>query len=272
MQGGREVQTDTATLNINAYRQPGRMDLQRCLKILELDSPGSIENAKKAYRDLVRVWHPDRFQGNPRLKQKAEKKLREINLAFNFLHEYLAATSDRKTAPSTGTESHLGTGARPANRALRQTNHSRYPETYGSGSLSSAAYAGKTVSRPPSLGRFVLVALFLIAVFISALAVYFITKTDNVTSKARGVASETMENILHKLGQDESIPKKRSSARGFMQDKKSGGRMAQFEIHLDSSSIIMTDMWWEEGEMIMYQVDGGTMGIERSRVKKIIKR
>jgi len=31
-------------------------------------------------------------------------------------------------------------------------------------------------------------------------------------------------------------------------------------------------MWWEEGDMIMYKIDGGTMGIERSRVKKIVKR
>ena len=46
----------------------------------------------------------------------------------------------------------------------------------------------------------------------------------------------------------------------------------KFEIHLDSGSIIMTETWWEENDMIMYKVDGGSMGIERSRVKKIVKR
>ncbi len=248
------------------------MNLQRCLKILELESPGSIEDAKKAYRDLVRVWHPDRFQGNARLKQKAEKKLREINLAFNFLREYLEANPVRKTAPSTSTKSHSLTGTRPADHAARQTSHNRPVNTYGAKPVSSAAYAGKTARRPPSYGRFVLVALFLIAVFISALVVYFITHTDDITSKARGVASETMENILHKLEQDGSIERDKSAPKGFIRDNKSDQRMAQFEIHLDSSSIIMTDMWWEEGEMIMYRVEGGTMGIERSRVKKIIKR
>jgi hypothetical protein len=248
------------------------MNLQRCLKILELESPGSFENAKKAYRDLVRVWHPDRFEGNPRLKQKAEKKLREINLAFNFLREYLAANPARKTAPSTRTKSHSLTGTRPANHAAGLTSQNTRANTYGAKPVSSVSYAGKTVPRPPSLSRFVLVALFLIAVFISALAVYFITNADNITSKARGVASETMENILDKLEQDGSVHRDKSATKGFIQDKNSDNRMAQFEIHLDSSSIIMTDLWWEEGEMIMYRVDGGTMGIERSRVKKIIKR
>ena len=248
------------------------MNLQRCLKILELESPGSIEEAKKAYRDLVRVWHPDRFEGNPRLKQKAEKKLREINLAFNFLREYLQANPASKTPASTSTKSHSVPRTRPVNRAAGQLSQNTPANSYGAKPVSSVSYAGKTVPRSPSFGRFVLVALFLIVVFISALAVYFITITDDITSKARGVASETMENILDKLEQDGNIQKDRSATKSFIQDKNSNNRMAQFEIHLDSSSIIMTDMWWEEGKMIMYRVDGGTMGIERSRVKKIIKR
>ena len=248
------------------------MNLQRSLKILELESPGSIEDAKKAYRDLVRVWHPDRFQGNPRLKQKAEKKLREINLAFNFLLEYLEANPARRTAPSTSTKTNSLTGTRPAKQAAGQASQNTRANTHRANPVSSVSYTVKTVPRPPSFGRFVLVALFLVAVFISALAVYFITHTDEITSKARGVASETMENILDKLDQDGSIQRDKSASKGFIRDKNSDNRMAQFEIHLNSSSIIMTDMWWEEGEMIMYQVDGGTMGIERSRVKKIIKR
>ena len=65
------------------------MNLQRCLKILELDTIGSLQEARQAYKDLVRVWHPDRFQSTPRLKQKADKKLREINLAYNYLRSYI---------------------------------------------------------------------------------------------------------------------------------------------------------------------------------------
>ena len=82
------------------------MNLQQCLKILELENPGSLQDAKRAYRDLVRVWHPDRYQGNPRLQHKAEQKLSEINLAFTYLSDYLesrhtAQADSAKTTPPT---------------------------------------------------------------------------------------------------------------------------------------------------------------------------
>ena len=33
-----------------------------------------LRQVKDAYRDLVKVWHPDRFENNPRLKKKATEK------------------------------------------------------------------------------------------------------------------------------------------------------------------------------------------------------
>lgn len=51
-----------------------------------------MEELKKAYRDLVKVWHPDRFGGNPGLQRKAQEKLKEINLAYERLQS-------RSTAP-----------------------------------------------------------------------------------------------------------------------------------------------------------------------------
>jgi hypothetical protein len=254
------------------------MNLQRCLKILELENPGSIEDAKRAYRDLVRVWHPDRFPGNTRLKQKAEQKLREINLAFNYLREYLESNRARETASPINTPSKSSSEIKPASHAARQASHNTHTNTHAMVGThdtkpgSSAACARKSAAGTTSLGRFVLITVFLIAVFISALAVYFITTTDDITSKARGVASETVESILNKLEQDKTIQKNKPSTNGIFQDKKSNNSTTEIELHLDSGSIIMTDMWWEEGEMIMYRVDGGTMGIERSRVKKIVKR
>ncbi len=69
------------------------MNLQQSLKILELETTTTLREAKRAYKDLVRVWHPDRFQNTPRLKQKADEKLMEINLAFNYLRDYLEIKS-----------------------------------------------------------------------------------------------------------------------------------------------------------------------------------
>ena len=45
-------------------------------------SPGEL---KAAYRDLIKVWHPDRFGHDPRLKEKAQEKLKEINEAYEEL-------------------------------------------------------------------------------------------------------------------------------------------------------------------------------------------
>ena len=42
---------------------------------------------KQAYRDLVEIWHPDRFTHNERLRQKAEEQLKEINSAYDRLKQ-----------------------------------------------------------------------------------------------------------------------------------------------------------------------------------------
>jgi hypothetical protein len=55
-----------------------------CYRILELPPGASTEDVKQVYRDLVRVWHPDRFS-DERLRQIAEQKLKEVNLAYESL-------------------------------------------------------------------------------------------------------------------------------------------------------------------------------------------
>lgn len=59
------------------------------LDVLALRPGASAVEIKGAYRDLVKVWHPDRFGSDPRLREKAEDKLKQINEA------YLVLQSDR---------------------------------------------------------------------------------------------------------------------------------------------------------------------------------
>ena len=49
------------------------MDIKRCYEILELEPTASVKDLKQAYKDIVNVWHPDRFSHSTRLKKKAEK-------------------------------------------------------------------------------------------------------------------------------------------------------------------------------------------------------
>lgn len=71
------------------------MDIRRSLEILELDHEPGLDEAKQAYKDLVNVWHPDRFNENPRLRERAEKKLKEVNLAYETVETYLISKETR---------------------------------------------------------------------------------------------------------------------------------------------------------------------------------
>ena len=69
------------------------MNIERCFQVLEIDRHASMAEAKQAYKDVVNVWHPDRFSDNPRLRAKAEKKLKEINAAYEMVQSLLGSPS-----------------------------------------------------------------------------------------------------------------------------------------------------------------------------------
>lgn len=54
-------------------------------EVLGVSRGVSRQELKAAYRDLTKVWHPDRFTHDPRLQQKAQEKLKEINDAYEQL-------------------------------------------------------------------------------------------------------------------------------------------------------------------------------------------
>lgn len=78
-------------------------DINRYFEILGLKPGASLDEVKEAYKDLVKVWHPDRFAHDPKLQQKAQEKLKEINEAYqkiqdflNNLYKYQQATGTNK--------------------------------------------------------------------------------------------------------------------------------------------------------------------------------
>ena len=62
--------------------------------MLELEPGASAEAVRAAYRDLVKVWHPDRFTHDAELQRKAQDRLREINLAYERLQEAQGSGSE----------------------------------------------------------------------------------------------------------------------------------------------------------------------------------
>jgi DnaJ domain. len=53
-------------------------------KVLGVKPGASYDEIKKAYRELVKKYHPDRYRDNP-LADLAEEKMREINEAYEYL-------------------------------------------------------------------------------------------------------------------------------------------------------------------------------------------
>ncbi|MBW2708493.1 MAG: DnaJ domain-containing protein [Deltaproteobacteria bacterium] len=92
------------------------MDIRRSFKILEIGADATEDEARQAYKDLVAVWHPDRFSHNPRLMKKAEEKLKEANLAFETVQTFFATGGKQAGGGETGVSktelaAELGTGA-----------------------------------------------------------------------------------------------------------------------------------------------------------------
>lgn len=55
--------------------------------VLDLPRNASRVEIDDAYRLLVRVWHPDRFNHSPELQSATEAKLKRINEAYAVLTE-----------------------------------------------------------------------------------------------------------------------------------------------------------------------------------------
>jgi curved DNA-binding protein CbpA len=66
--------------------------IREAFDVLGLRPGAPSSEIKEAYRDLVKVWHPDRFGSDPRLRQRAEVKLKEINEATLWLRLISAGT------------------------------------------------------------------------------------------------------------------------------------------------------------------------------------
>lgn len=73
-------------------------ELHNYYNLLGLSPGASSEELKTAHRDLAKVWHPDRFPHDPRLQEKAQEKLKEINRAYDRLR---SGNARRQTEPST---------------------------------------------------------------------------------------------------------------------------------------------------------------------------
>jgi curved DNA-binding protein CbpA len=71
--------------------------MDKFFEILELSPDASWDDVKKSYRELAQVWHPDKHQNaNDSLRERAHKKLTEINDAYRGLDSFFQEQHRRK--------------------------------------------------------------------------------------------------------------------------------------------------------------------------------
>ena len=58
------------------------------LRELDLGEDATAAEIREAYRDLAKVWHPDRFPNDARMQGKATDKLRRIIEAYEYLQTH----------------------------------------------------------------------------------------------------------------------------------------------------------------------------------------
>lgn len=70
--------------------------LDEAYRTLDLQPGASDHEVRRAWRELTKVWHPDRFGSDPALRRRAEEKQKEINEAYEAIR---AAAGGRSRWP-----------------------------------------------------------------------------------------------------------------------------------------------------------------------------
>lgn len=132
-------------------------EIDRCYRVLGLEPGASLEEVNQAYKDLAFIWHPDRIpKDNPRLQQKAQDKLKEINHARDQLRslQKQSRVASPQNAPSptyaSQTRSQPPSQPPPPRQSTTQRSYSRpspFPDMTG------ADFAGADLSEKDLSGR-----------------------------------------------------------------------------------------------------------------------
>lgn len=146
------------------------MRLDDGYRLLDLDPSASDEDVKRACRDLTKVWHPDRFGGDPRLRQKAEEKLKTILEACETIRA-------ARAGGVAGTPQGSGHGQRDEGPAPFETGGdgpSRVRRYRTRALLAAAAAVFLLLRRPTPAGLAIAVALL-------GLSAYFVARMRSAT-------------------------------------------------------------------------------------------
>jgi DnaJ domain len=262
------------------------MELEECFELFDLDRSCTPEQVRQAHRDLAHVWHPDRFGDNPRLRRKAEDKLKEINAAYDRIMRAIASYPPPAASRSESTAhrdvpidfGRLGLSASDAGPSAPEEDKPHKFEDV----LRAKQYRPRR-SVGVSVGKYLMIGFIGALVAATVIILNFLSKFDPESSNttmppASSELRKTMRNF-EKTPADSQQSATTHSSRAPSGPAKLPAiepvpqKPAQYyEIRLKSGTVILTDDWWEDEDMIMYRINHGTMGIERRNVESIVRR
>lgn len=112
-------------------------------RVLNLEPAATQEEVTQAYRDLIRIWDPQRFANSPRLEMMAEEKLKEVIEAYRAL---VPPASAEPAAPA----AKPGEGTTPGSAAPAGAPASQaYPDPFASPRPFFAAGVTEAPAEPP---------------------------------------------------------------------------------------------------------------------------
>ncbi len=150
------------------------MRLDDGYRLLDLDPAASDEEVKRTCRDLTKVWHPDRFGNDPRLRQKAEEKLKAILEAYETIRSARAGG----TAPSRPERREDARDEGPSPVATGSDGASGI-HRHGTRALVAAAVAVFLLLRRPTPTGLV------IAVVLLGLSAYFVSRMRSASRESQ---------------------------------------------------------------------------------------
>jgi DnaJ-class molecular chaperone len=77
-------------------------------KLLNVNDAAELQELKTVYRNLIKTWHPDKFQHSAELRVEAEEKSKQIIEAYHFLVSISPETRDQSFAEYTLTTTTSG--------------------------------------------------------------------------------------------------------------------------------------------------------------------
>ena len=129
-------------------------DLNQCYKVLGLEPGASLDEVNQAYKDLAFIWHPDRVpEGNQRLRQKAQEKLKEINHARDQLRSNRASEKTQKPQQERSPNPPKTNAYSQQKRPHYQSSQSHYRPPTPPPDLSGADFRGADLKEKDLSGR-----------------------------------------------------------------------------------------------------------------------